>query len=94
LAAESEMVFTFSRAWTIMGLLDESKINCTLIKRDRSRDKACDSTDVCVGVPVQLAGLTMHVEGLVDSGGQQMMNWWFAWHCKTRETQRSAVCTS
>jgi hypothetical protein len=70
LAAESKAVFTLGRAWTTTSSLNKGKINRTLIKGDRSRDETCDSTNVCVGVPVRLAGLTVHVEGLVDGRGQ------------------------
>jgi hypothetical protein len=64
------VVFSLGRVWTTVGLLNESEINCTLIKGDRSADKARNSTDVCIGVLVWLAGLIIHVEGLVDSKGQ------------------------
>jgi hypothetical protein len=94
LAAESETIFTLSRAWTATSLLDKSKINRALIEGDRSRDEACNGTNVCIGIPVRLSGLTVRIEGLVDGGGQWTTNWRFAWHCKTKETQRSAVCTS
>jgi hypothetical protein len=94
LAVESKAVFTLSRAWTTTGLLDKSKINRALIEGDGSRDKACDGTNVCVGVPVRLAGLTVRVEGLIDGGRQRTTNRRFAWHCETRKTQQSAVCTS
>jgi hypothetical protein len=70
LAAESEAVFTFGRAWTTTGLLDKSEIDRALVEGDRSRDEACDGTNVCVGVPVRLTSLTMRVEGLVDGKGQ------------------------
>jgi hypothetical protein len=70
LAAESEAVFTFGRAWTTTGLLNKSEIDRALIEGNGSRDEACNGTNVCVGVPVRLIGLTMHVEGLVDGRGQ------------------------
>jgi hypothetical protein len=78
LAVESEVVFTLSGAWTTTGLLDKSKINYVLIKGDRSRDKVCNSMDVCVSVLIQLVSLTMCIESLIDGKEQQMMNWSFA----------------
>jgi hypothetical protein len=86
LAAESEAIFTFSGTWTTTGLLDEGKVDRALVEGNRCRDKTCDGTDVCVSVPVRLTGLSMCVEGLINSGRQQTTNWGFAWHCKHRET--------
>jgi hypothetical protein len=70
LAVEGKAIFTFNKAWTTTGLLNESEINCMLIKRNRGRDEMCDGTDVCVSVPVWLAGLTIRIKSLVDSRGQ------------------------
>jgi hypothetical protein len=70
LVAEGKAVFTLSRAWTTTSLLDEGKINRALIKGNGSGDKSCDSTNVGVGVPVQLTGLAMRVEGLFNGGRQ------------------------
>jgi hypothetical protein len=70
LVVEDEAIFMLSRAWATTDLLDESKINCTLIKGNGGRDEMRDGTDVCVSVSVRLAGLTVCVEGLVNSGGQ------------------------
>jgi hypothetical protein len=42
------------RMWATIGLLNESKINCTLVKEDRNRDKACNGIDISVSVLVEL----------------------------------------
>jgi hypothetical protein len=82
LAVEGKAIFMLNRAWTTTSLLDKSKINRMLIKGDRSGDKACNGTNVCIGVLVRLAGLTMCIKGLIDGRGQQTTNWRFVWHCK------------
>jgi hypothetical protein len=74
LGAEGEAIFTFGRMWTTVSLLNKDKINCVLIEGDRSRDEACNDTDICVGVPVGLTSLAMRVEGLIDGKGQQITN--------------------
>jgi hypothetical protein len=70
LAVEGKVIFAFSRMWTATCLFDKSKVDCILIKRNRSRDKACNGTDVYVGVLVQLTGLTVYVESLIDGREQ------------------------
>jgi hypothetical protein len=70
LSTKSETIFTLSRAWSAAGLLDESEVDCSLVEGNGSRDEACNSTNVGVGVPVGLTGLAMHVEGLFDGRGQ------------------------
>jgi hypothetical protein len=69
LLMESKAVFTFSRAWSIMSLLNEGKVNCLLIEGDRSKDEACDGTIVGVGVSVRLTSLAIRIEGLLNSKG-------------------------
>jgi hypothetical protein len=74
LVAKGEAIFMFNRTWTTTSLLNEDKINHTLIEENRSRDEACNGTDICISVPVELTSLAMRVEGLIDSGGQQTTN--------------------
>jgi hypothetical protein len=62
------------RAWTTTSLLNESKVDYVLVEGHRSEYKVCDSMNICIGVSIWLAGLTVHVEGLVNSGEQQMTN--------------------
>jgi hypothetical protein len=69
LAAEGEAIFMLYRMWATIGLLNESKINCTLVKEDRDRDKACNGIDISVSVLVELTGLAMYIESLINSEG-------------------------
>jgi hypothetical protein len=69
LAAECKAIFILSRIWTATGLLNESEVDYALIKENGSRDKACNDTDICISIPVWLASLTMHIEGLIDGRG-------------------------
>jgi hypothetical protein len=66
LSMEGEAIFTLGRAWSTTSLLNESKVDYSLVKENGSRDKACDNTNVGVGIPVGLTGLAMHIEGLFD----------------------------
>jgi hypothetical protein len=66
LSTESEAIFTLSRAWSTASLLDESEVDCLLVEGNGSRNEACNSTNVSVGISVRLAGLAMRVEGLLD----------------------------
>jgi hypothetical protein len=70
LSTESQAIFTLGRTWTTTCLFDESKVDCSLIEGNGSRDKTCNGTNVGVGVPVGLTGLVVRVESLVDSRGQ------------------------
>jgi hypothetical protein len=66
LSAESKTIFTLSRAWSTASLFDESEVDRSLVEENRSRDEACDGTNVGVSIPVGLTGLAMRVEGLFD----------------------------
>jgi hypothetical protein len=66
LLTESKTIFTLNRAWSTASLLDESEVDRSLVEGNGSRDKACDGTNVGVGIPVGLTGLAMRVEGLFD----------------------------
>jgi hypothetical protein len=78
LSTESKAIFTLGRAWFTASLLDESKVDCPLVKGNGSQNEVCNGTNIGVGIPVRLIGLAMRVEGLVNGGGQRMSNWWFA----------------
>jgi hypothetical protein len=66
LSTESKAIFTFNRTWSIASLLDEGKVDCSLVEGNGSRDEACDGIDVGIGIPVGLTGLSMRIEGLFD----------------------------
>jgi hypothetical protein len=70
LSMESKAIFTLGRAWSIVSLLNKSKVDCSLVKGNRSRNEACDSTNIGVGILVGLTGLAMRVKSLINSGGQ------------------------
>jgi hypothetical protein len=67
LSMESKAIFTLDRAWFTTSLFNESEVDCSLVEENRSRDKACDSTNIGIGIPVRLTGLAMRVESLFDS---------------------------
>jgi hypothetical protein len=70
LSTESKTIFMLSRAWSTASLLNESEVDCSLVEGNKSRDKACDSTNVGISIPVGLASLAMRVEGLFDGREQ------------------------
>jgi hypothetical protein len=69
LLMESKAIFTLGRAWSTASLLKESEIDYSLVKRNGSQNKACNSTNIGVGISVRLTGLAMRVEGLFDGRG-------------------------
>jgi hypothetical protein len=70
LSMEGEAVFMLSRAWFTASLLDEGKIDCSLVEGNGSQYKACNGTNIGVGVLVGLTGLVVRVEGLINGRGQ------------------------
>jgi hypothetical protein len=82
LMIKSKLNFILDRVWSIVSLLNESEVNCLLIERNIDQNKACNSTNVSVGMPIELTSLAIHIEGLINGRGQQAMNKRFAQHCK------------
>jgi hypothetical protein len=66
LLTESKAIFMLSRVWSTASLLNKSKVNCSLVKGNGSRNEVCNSTDIGIGVPVRLTSLAMRVEGLFN----------------------------
>jgi hypothetical protein len=69
LSTESKTIFTLGRAWSTASLLEKSEVNCSLVEGNWSRDEACNSTNVSVGISVELTGLAMRIEGLFNGKG-------------------------
>jgi hypothetical protein len=70
LLMESKAIFMLSRVWSTTGLLNVGDVDYSLVERNRSRDKACNGTDIGIGIPVELTSLVMRVKGLFNSRGQ------------------------